>query len=662
MENKYTGLSKKEVEYNQNLYGKNEITYKDNKFLEIILNIIKQPIIYILITCLIIYIVLGKLLYAGIVGSIDIIIIINYIYQHIKTEKIKKQFKKINAHTCNVIRDSKIINIKVSDITIDDIILFNKGDRIGADAIILESHNLYTDESLLIEGNKKVKKSYDLLDKNAELKSNYVYAGTYVISGSGIAKVTNIGKQTEYAKKNQRTDVIENDGELQKNFNKQYLIFNIIALILLITMTIISIINNNVGIGILFGITTSISFVSIINTPNTFKLYLYNNILKFAKNNAVIKKTSTLDTTNKLSCICVDKLGIITENNIIVKDFYPAIEEQKALTSCLLSCANNSNDLYEKAISDYISKNNMKITSDFKLIKSYPFTKETKIMANIYEYNNQLYIFVKGTLNALFDICNLDVEEKYKLHNFQKQLFKKGLEVIAFASQKIDKIESDIFKYNVNFNGIITLYNPPKVNVKEAIEICKNLNIKTIMISEDKKEIASFCGKEIGINTEINTIPGKELNKINDKELLNKINNIDVFSRIKQDDKYRILSALKKNNNIVAFTGNTVEDVNLLNETHLGISMKGLGNDISNDISELIILDDNFTTIVNTINNVKKIYCNTKKLMNCSKIISIILSLILITLVFTSKILLLPIIIIILKIILELITLILFTK
>ncbi len=655
MKNKYTGLTESEVLTNQKLYGKNVIIYeKSNKLLNNMIKILKQPIPILLIMCAIIYLILGKIIYAIIIGGIGIIILMVYIYQNLKTTKLIRLLKKINSDTCKVIRDGNEIIINSDDVTINDIIIVNEGDKVCADAIILESNNLFADESDIIKNNINVPKSYDLLDKDATLKSNYIYKESFIIKGSGIAKVTNIGNKTEYGKINYVSKK-ETCSKIQKEIDKLYKVLTITAIIMFGIVVVISTLNNDVLIGIFSGITMILASIPML-TPQTFRFYIYKHLYKTAKKSTLIKKAFNIETISKITYLCVDKIGLITQNKMSVKEFYSTIDDRDAILNCIMASDKNSEDTIDQAIWELAYESNVEFNEEYKLIKKYPFTSKSKMMAYVYEYNNELYIFVKGSLNSLFDICDLDVEEKYKLHNFQKQLYKKGLHVMAFGSKKIDKIEKDIFKYNINFNGILGISNIYKNNVKESIEKCKQCGIKIIMMTNDNTEISSSIGKQIGINNHKNILTGKELEDMNNNELLNKIKSIGIVSRVSTKNKSRIINALKNNNEIVAVTSDAIDDLEVLKNADIRIATTETGTDASKKNSDLIILNNNFETIVNTIKDARIICQNIKKLIRYIFVINIIFILLsLILTLFNYQILLLPMGIVILKLITEII-------
>ena len=423
MENKYSGLSDSEVLYNQKLYGLNIKNIK--KIINCILYIIKYPTFLMFLICSIIYFILGKIICGSLFLCISIIFIINLIYTKLKISKIKGLLKLNEFKKCQVIRNNKKIVIDSKDLTIDDIILFNEGEKIYADSIILESNNLYVDESILCATNNNVKNSTALLDKNSTLKSNYLYDGSIILSGSGVAKVIRIGDKTLFSNANCEIKV-ENNNTYFKKIQKKYNIFINVSIIVILSIGIISSIINNLSYGIIFSMISGISCVPIL-TPLIYELLIYKKMYNLEKKNLVARNIETFEALSKISYMYIDKIGLLFEDNMEINNIYSSLEDTEAILNCILASNRKTNNLIDRAIYNYANENNILIDNDYKLIKTYPLSSKNKMMANVYDYNGDLYIYVKGDLNSLFDICILDVEEKYKLHNFQKQLHKKQL-------------------------------------------------------------------------------------------------------------------------------------------------------------------------------------------------------------------------------------------
>lgn len=642
MKNKYNGLNDNEVFKNQKLYGLNILNNKKNN---IFINTLKNPIIIVLILTTILYIILNKKIYGLILGVVTILIIIIELFQKNKINKLSNLLKEFSKLSYTVIRNSKQIKVKSEEITMDDILLLHEGDIIPADAIILESNNLKVNEKNLTKNELSIKKSIDLIDKDAKYKSNYLYSQTIVTNGWAITKVIGIGNQTEYSKIYNR----ENTNSIK--INKIHKTINVIALLILILITILVGIKD-FKLGLLAGFTSVIAILPL-NLPLLISTFSTINIYKFYKNNIFLKDLSIIKKLNSITYLCIDKAKFITKGNLEIKDIYTSLTTIDYIENLLLTRENKKNNQIENAIIEYGNILGIQnIDDNYELVKTYPFTNESKMNANVYKKNDEYYIFVKGSLESLFDICNLDVEEKYKLHNLQKKISKKGFEIVASGSKKIKKIEEDIFDYRINFDGIITLHDKINENIKESIETLKNYNIKIIMLSKDNKEISSVIGKQIGLDNYSNIINSKELDKIKDDELNNIVKNIGIFSNIKPKHKLRIIKSLKNNNENICITGYETSDIEIFNKSNISVSME---DNISKNIADIYIINNNFETFVNTIKESKKIKDNIIKVLKVILPIYIIIILFTIILSIIKPIYSLCIYVVILKLIINII-------
>jgi len=598
---KYIGLNNEQIENNQKLYGKNIIQFENqNKVLKNIILVLKQPIFLLIVISIILYIISKQYIYTLISIISSIILLTIKIYQVLKNNKIKTNIQKLIPDYCSVIRNEKEKSVLIEEVTIDDILLLKEGDKVSADAIILRSYNLYADESCFTNDKIDIKKSNDLMNKNTLLKSNYVYKDTFITKGYGIAKVVNIGNNTEITKKysTYSKNIIDNSN-LQKQTKKQdklCVIASIIVFILTLIICIISKINiiNSIIIGI------SASLVCLF-TKTKFNIeYLINKEKEYMSNrNVIMKDNITIENLNKITYLCIDKENFITENKIVIKKLCPLKKATQLIFDTLLAYQPYDDDNTTYALKEYLQNKNVTINqNEYKLIKNYPYNKKIKMEANIYEYKNENYIYVKGNLESIFDICNLDLDIKYQLHNLEKEYSKLGLEVVAVAAKKIDKIEKNILKYDdIEFSGIIGLYNPPKENIKELINQIQKENIKIIMFSKDNKDISTHIGKTIGINNYKNVLTQNEVDEINSEELTKLISDIGIICETSSQNKIKTLNALNKNNEVVGTISNDCID----NTSDVLITTNH-GTDISKNVSNIILLDNDLKTIINLIN------------------------------------------------------------
>ena len=626
---KYVGLTTDDVEKNQKMYGKNIILYsKQNKALRVLEKIIKEPILLLLLIYLIVYITSQEYIYTIVLLISIILLSIIKLYQIFKINKIDNKLKGHLLDYCTVIRNEKEQIIKSENVTVDDILLLKQGDKVVADAIILENYDLYTDESCFTNDNSSIKKSSNLMDINVSLKSNYVYKGTFIIKGYGIAKVVNIGNNTEIAKKN---IVNENNNyansklqKLTKKLDKLCIFSAIIVLILTLVLCFIN--KTNLFTAVINSITLSlICLFARLNLPIQ---YLINKEKEYmVQRNVIIKDHLTIENINKLTYLCVDKDTFITQNKIIIKQICPLKKDTSLVLDALLSTENYYDELYQESFKNYLNQKSIIINyNDYKLVKRYKYNNKTKLAANIYKYKNENYIYVQGNLESIFDICNLNLDIKYQLHNLEQEYSKKGLEVIAVASKKVDKIEKNILNYDdIEFSGIIGLYKPPKENVKELIDKLQKDNIKLIMLSKDDKDISAHMGKLLEINNHKNLVSSKELDEMSNEQLASIIKNIGIIYNISTQNKNRVINALKKSGEFIGITCDEITDKNVIKYADILITTKYYGTDMSKALSNIILLDENLETIINTINYSDMITQKTRKFISYNFIYHIIM-------------------------------------
>ena len=630
-------LTSEEVLNNQKLYGKNVISNKKKNILIIILEfVVKQPIFYLSILCISLYIYKGEIINSIIFGIISIIILLLYSYLLIKTKKITSIICKNKKTLVTVIRDDKERQIYSEELTINDIVIIKKGDKIEADSIILECDNLCVDETNL--GGNIVNKSFDLLDKNAKYKSNYVYSNTFVTNGIAKVKVINIGNNREFIKNIKNTCKISNNTLVKKanKFSKILTIF----IILLSLISILSVIINKTDI--ILGLLSSISILLNIVPLNYSLIILYhqiNGIYKNISKSAIIKDINNLETLKDLSYLIIDKTNYITLNKIKVKEIFSNdIHNEELIKNALLALNLIKDDKLKLAIEEI----NTQYIDDYKLVKKYPYSDKTKIIANIYEKDDEKFMFAVGGLESIFDISNLDVEQKYKLYTFQKDLYKKGLHILAVSSDLIEKEEDDFFNYNLHFDGIIAFYEPLKDDVKNVITQAQNMNINIIMLTHDNELISKKIGNEIGLKNFENVITNKKLDDIDIKD---KINDLGMIINISEKNKERIINYLKKNNKKV---GITINNSQINENSDISISIEKFDNDLIYDKSDLVLLEDNFKIIIDTIKKSKNIHNNIKNILKYLIIVTSITTIITSILTIIFKIMISPIYILIL--------------
>lgn len=663
MKQKYIGLNDEEIIKSKNKNGINEIeTKKKETIINKIIDLFKEPMFLLLLIASAIYFILGEitdgitmLVFVCFVSSIDII-------QEWKTDKAIEALNNLSALNVKVIRNNKTITINSKDIVVDDIVILEEGDKVPADGVILESSGLGINESVLTGESATIYKT--LTDNSDEhFKRNICYMGTNVSSGSAIIKIINVGINTEYGKIGQNLNTItKQKTPLEKQTNKLIYICTIFSLILFITVVILNLINNTssdtilserIIHAILSGITVAMATIPE-EIPVVLTVFLAMGASSLAKKNTLTRNMKVVETLGAVSVLCVDKTGTLTQNKMTVEEAIDYSGNLNMVAS--LACPKNPYDPMEQAILEYCYKNNInKNIFENKLVYEYIFNNEDKMFGQIWNVDNQDSLYVKGAYETVLPICNLNEKEDIDIKNKIKDLSNKGYRVIACASlNNIETREKKLTDYKLNFDGVIALIDPPKVGVRESLKQCYEAGIRVIMITGDNGKTASSIADQIGLIHEKNYITGLQLENMSDGELKEAVMKTNIFTRVYPNHKMRIVSALQANNEVVAMTGDGVNDSPALKKAEIGIAMGKRGTNVAKEASDMILMDDDFTTIVDSIKNGRTIYNNIKKAISYVIAIHIPIALAAIVIpILKLPLLLLPVHIVLLELIID---------
>ena len=665
------GLSTLEATEQLKSQGYNELpSSKPKNIWKIALEVIKEPMFLLLISCGVLYMILGDYREGSILLSTIFIIIFITFYQYQKTEKALDALKQLSSPRALVIRDGNEIRIAGREVVQDDIIILNEGDRVPADAILLDALHLTIDESLLTGESVPVTKS---CQTNFTDTNGLVFSGTLVVQGKGMAKVLATGINTQFGKIGTSLQSIEQDEtRLQKEM--KVLIRN-----LFIIGTIIS-----VGVVLAFYFTRGHFIQSLLNGlaaamailpeefPVVLTIFLALGAWRLSKNNVLTRKPSAIETLGSATVLCSDKTGTITQNKMEIAALYcngemilkNAFQEKNNHISNLITTAfsasqKDSIDPMEKAIGlsykTFVSGNK----SVQKLLKEYPLNKHLFAMTRVLQTDsaNEFLACCKGAPEAVFSLCKMDEQEKATHLTEVHEMAKKGYRVIAVANATFhDKLlpESQ-HDFDFKFLGLIGLEDPIRPEVPQAIKECNEAGIKVIMITGDYPITAKSIALQIGMDAKSGILTGDEMKGMSDEELRKKILHVNIFARVIPEQKLRIVQALKANKEIVAMTGDGVNDAPALKAAHIGIAMGGKGTDVAREASSLVLLDDNFASIVSAIRSGRKIFDNLQKAMSYIIAIHIpIIGLALLPAFFTSlPLLLMPLHIVFLELIID---------
>ena len=613
MKKNYVGLTDEEVIKSSTLNGKNTLEkHEKTSFFKELIKILREPTLFLLIVAASIYFILGEYV-DGIIMLFCVLSTCGIeFFQEFKTDKALEELNKLTAINVKVIRNNKEIFINSEDVVVGDIVIIEEGDKIPADGEILELEGLGVNESLLTGEVNTVHKTTKI-DQNNHFKTNMCYKGTDVVTGHAIIKITSVGKNTEYGKIGTSLNEINKErSSLQVQVDKVVKVYAIVSLILFLSVMFITFINNeNLDISkriiesLISSITVAIATIPE-EIPVILTIFLAMGAWHLSHQNTLTRNIKSVENLGKVTVLCTDKTGTLTENKMRVKDTF--IINSEFYEASYFSCHLNSYDPMEQAIQKYI-KDEKNIINNYKIIHEYIFNNEDKMMGIVTD-NKSLY--VKGAYETVSKLCNIDDKLKEQIENKISLYSNKGLRVLAIASKNNVDIKEKLTDYKLNIVGLIALEDPIREGINESINKCYSAGIRTILITGDNGNTAMGIAKNIGIKNYDNVITGEELENMSDKELERRVNSTNIFARVYPNHKMRIVTALQNNGEVVAMTGDGINDATALKKADIGISM-GKGTNVAKEASDIILLDDNFNTIVSAIENGRTIYNNIKK-------------------------------------------------
>jgi len=657
------GLSNSEAELRLQSFGFNEIqVVKKNGFWRILLRQFSSALVIILLTALIISYLLGEKVDAGIIAIIVIINALLGFTQEYRAEKAVEALQKMASLKSLVRREGKDLLLESRYVVPGDILLFKVGDKISADARLIEVHDLKMQEAVLTGESQPVTKNILTLDEKVALadRRNMVFTSTIVTNGRAQAVVTTTGMRTEVGKiARDITEAKEKVAPLQKNIS-------VMGKYISIGVILVSVIIFLVGVGLGLNYTTMLLTAVALGVaaipeglPAIITISLSYGVQRMAKRNALIRKLPSVETLGGVNVICTDKTGTLTHNEMTVTNiwtngslyqvsgsgyqskgsfFLGGQEASVAGVQTVLKIGALCNDAqFETALKNKVigdpteaallvsaekgSLSRAKLEQSEPRIDEISFSSERKMMTTIHQSKTGKVSYTKGAPDVLLRLCNrilingtvqqLDRKKKEELLNQNEALAANALRVLAFAYKTAIKGKEEAEKEMI-FVGLQAMMDPPRKEVKEAIRKCTEAGIRVIMITGDQLSTAKAIAEQIGISGD--AVTGQELNQL--KNLLTHIDDINIFARVDPEHKLRIVEALKKKGHIVAVTGDGINDAPALKIADIGIAMGVTGTDVAKEASDIILLDDNFASIVNAIEEGRGVYDNIRKFVN----------------------------------------------
>ncbi|MCX6667284.1 MAG: cation-translocating P-type ATPase [Euryarchaeota archaeon] len=644
----FEGLSEKQVAEKIEKEGYNELpsTTKRSIF-AIAFEVVREPMFLLLIAAGTLYLFLGEKEEAVMLLGFVFVIIGITLYQERKTERALEALRDLSSPRALVIRDGQQKRIPGREVVRDDILVISEGDRVPADAVILSSSHLSIDESLLTGESAPVRK----LQWDGSMQKTppggddlpFIYSGTLVVGGQGIAKVLEIGMQTEMGKIGKALQTLETEDTLlqkeTRKFVKNLAIVGFILCAIVVVgygLTRMATDPNSWVNGFLAGITLAMAILPE-EFPVVLTIFLALGAWRLSKNNALARRIPAIETLGAATVLCVDKTGTLTMNRMSVRKIYTngkfhnITEEKQALPEAfhelvefgILASKKEPFDPMEKAlkqIGDTTLANTEHIHKDWVVVQEYPLSRELLAMSQVMNSpdGKEYVIAAKGAPEAIADLCHFNKKQMQELSKQISSMAAEGLRIIGVAKAYFKKTDLPDQQHDFKFEclGLIGFVDPVRPSVPEAVAECYAAGMRVIMITGDYPGTAQSIAKEIGLKNSDSIMTGPELNAMNDEELQQRIRNVNVCARVVPEQKLRIVNALKENGEIVAMTGDGVNDAPALKSAHIGIAMGGRGTDVARESSSLVLLDDDFSFIVQAVRMGRRIYDNIKKAMS----------------------------------------------
>ena len=656
------GLNDEEVKTRQEKYGLNELkTKKKKSLIQKFLEQFKDFSIIVLIIAAIVSGAVGIAEGNGITDTIIILIvvIVNAIIgvtQEAKAEKSLEALQKLTDHASKVIRNGNVQVIPAKELVPGDIVLLDTGDYIPADLRIIEAINLKSQESSLTGESVPVEKNTKVIeDEETGIgdRLNMLFSSSLITYGRGKGIVVETGMTTEVGKIAGMLDSTEEQvTPLQEKLNKLGKTLGIAALVICVFIFVIGLIQGKEPIH-MFMTAVSLAVAAIpegLVAVSTIVLAI--GVQKMVKKNAIVKRLPAVETLGSATVICSDKTGTLTQNKMTVEKIF--INKN----TFNLSDIKDINDDINKLVYSNMLCNDTKIGNEgeltgdptetalvdmaFKLdfdpsiydrmprVEEIPFDSDRKLMTTVNEINGKYIVYTKGGVDELLKRCNSylengevkeDIEEYAKtIRQHNENMAKEALRVLSCAYKEIDhkpsKEEMKEIENNLTFIGMVGMIDPPREEAKKAVEKCKTAGIKTVMITGDHKITATAIAKKLGIlEKEEEAITGLDLEKMTDEELAKNVRKYSVYARVSPEHKVRIVKAWQKNGEIVAMTGDGVNDSPALKTANIGCAMGIVGTDVAKEAADVILTDDNFATIVSAVEEGRRIYDNILKVI-----------------------------------------------
>jgi Ca2+-transporting ATPase len=636
-----TGLSEHEAAERLRREGYNELpSSKKRSIVAIAFGVVREPMFLLLAACGMIYLILGDMREAIMLLGFVFVVVGITLYQERKTERALEALRDLSSPRALVIRDGKQKRIAGREVARGDIIVLNEGDRVPADAALLSCTNLSIDESLLTGESVSVRKTVCAEPPRVIRPGGddlpYVFSGTLVVGGQGIATVLTIGVNTEMGKIGKALQNVEiEETPLQRETGK--IVRNLALIGLLMCALVIvayGLTRGNWLNGFLAGITLAMALLPE-EFPVVLTIFLALGAWRISQKRVLTRRVPAVETLGAATVLCVDKTGTITQNRMSVSTIYShgAFYQADDLTAKsfpehfhevvefgILASQKDPFDPMEKAFKElggrYLARTEH-LHDDWTLVREYPLSNRLLALSHVWKSprGDEYVIAAKGSPEAIADLCHCDATRTREISSAIEIMANEGLRILGVAKAYFTATDLPGEQHDFNFElvGLVGLADPVRTGVAEAVQECHTAGIRVVMITGDYPGTAANIAGQIGMQNIDQIITGPELDGMDDERLRDRIRTVNIFARVVPEQKLRIVNAFKAVGEVVAMTGDGVNDAPALKAAHIGIAMGGRGTDVARESAALVLLDDDFSSIVQAVRMGRRIFDNLKK-------------------------------------------------